>query len=300
MRILISGASSLPGFLVSKLLVEKGYEVVGLYFNNHVSMDRDGFTGLKIDIRDYTGLKRVFDRFRPSAVLHFAAYGDVDGCERDNGYAWSVNVDGTSNLLNLASKYSEYFLYLSTDYVFKGDRGWFKEDDIPNPVNYYGLTKMVGEVLTKSSMVRWCILRASSIYGLGPGRKNFAKFLIESLGSGKKVRAITDQYTTPTYAGFLAEAVYHALDRRVVGVYHIVSSIRLSRYEFALRLAEYLGLPHELIEPASMDDFNWFAPRPRDSSLDSRESQKIFGESLFSFEGALQRLKKEYSEYINS
>ena len=185
-----------------------------------------------------------------------------------------------------------YVVYLSTDYVFDGERGMYREDEPPNPVNYYGLTKLMGEVAVRSRCSRWSVVRASSIYGLGPGRVNFAKFLVEKLSKGETVRALVDQYTSPSHAALLAEAIAELLERRAVGVFHVVGE-RMSRYEFALRMAEKLGFDKSLIQPAKMEEFKWLARRPRDSSLSCEQTRRKLSCDFYSTERALETLKKE-------
>lgn len=295
MRVLITGASSLPGYRLTKLLVNRGYDVLGLYNKNVIPIEHSNLRKERVDVLDYDSLNNIFEGFRPDVVVHMAAYGDVDGCERDKYFAWKVNVEGTRNVVYLVNKYSNYLLYLSTDYVFDGIKGFYNEYDPPDPINYYGLTKLMGEVITLSSVIRNCVVRASSIYGFGPGRMNFAKFLINKLKANEEVRALTDQYTTPTQASLLAEALCEIIENRYSGVLHVVGE-RLSRYEFAVKVAEKFGFDRRLIKPATMDEFKWFAPRPRDSSLNCEATKKIIKVDFYSLSKALNIFKSEYEE----
>jgi len=297
MRVLITGASSLPGYRLSKELLEQGYDVIALYNKNDIPIVHDRLYKFSIDITDKQLLGEVFDKFRPDVVVHMAAFGDVDRCEKDKGYAWNVNVLGTRNVLLEALKYGEYFVYLSTDYVFDGVRGNYKEDDPPNPVNYYGLTKLAGELLTYASTSYSCIVRASSIYGVGPGRENFAKFLVKRLRSNQEVRALVDQFTSPTEASLLAKSILELLEKRYTGIFHVVGE-RVSRYEFAIRIADKFGFDKDLIRPAYMREFNWFAPRPRDSSLNSDKTRKLIITDFYSLKKALDIFKSEYEAVV--
>ncbi|MCX8176610.1 MAG: sugar nucleotide-binding protein, partial [Candidatus Bathyarchaeota archaeon] len=136
----------------------------------------------------------------------------------------------------------------------------------------------------------------SSIYGLGVGRVNFAKFLIEKLRKGEKVKALTDQYTSPTHAQPLGEAILEILEKRLTGVFHVVGE-RMSRYEFALKLAEVLNFNKDLIEAVEMKDMNWIAKRPRDSSLNAEKTRKLLKTNFYFSDVALHILKNECEEW---
>lgn len=298
MKALITGASSLPGYRTTFKLLEKGYNIIATHLTNPIPMEHENLEKIKLDVRDFNSLLRLFKENKPEIVIHMVALGNVDECERNNMLAWEINVKGTINIAKLSEKYSKYLLYLSTDYVFDGSKGGYQEYDPPNPINYYGLTKLGGEIAVTTSNVDNAIVRASSIYGFGPGRKNFAKFIFEKLTKGEKIKALIDQYTTPTQASLLAEAINEIVERRLTGIFHIVGE-RLSRYEFALKVADLFGFDKTLIGEATMKDFNWFAPRPRDASLKCEHTRKLLRVDFHSMEKALNRLKEEYLEEVS-
>ncbi len=290
--VLITGASSLPGYRTAMAFLKRGYKVVGTHLTHEIPIEDPNFFKARVDITDLDSLRRVFENHRPLAVIHIAAYGDVDGCERDKSLAWRINVVGTLNVMRLAAKYCKYALYLSTDYVFDGKKGGYAEDDPPCPINYYGLTKLGGEIATLSSPLDSAVVRASSIYGFGPGRKNFAKFLVEKLSAGEEVKALVDQYTTPTQATLLAESILEIVERGLTGIFHIVGE-KMSRYEFAIKVAETLGYDPSLIKEITMDEFRWFAPRPRDSSLLCEKTRNILKTDFHTTQRAMEVLRGE-------
>jgi len=291
-KLLITGASSLPGYRTVEIALKKGYEVTAVHFSHPIPLEHERLRKVRVDLTDFSAVHSLVAGERPDAVVHMAALGDVDLCERDRALAWRVNADATLELARAAERVEAYFLYLSTDYVFDGVRGMYSESDPPNPVNYYGLTKMAGEVAVRAACSQWCVVRASSIYGLGPGRTNFAKFLIEKLSRGEPVRALIDQYTSPTHARLLAEAVLELVEKRVNGVYHVVGE-RMSRYEFALKVAETLGFDKSLISPSRMEEFKWLARRPVDSSLSFEETKGVILTRFYDTQLALGMLKEE-------
>lgn len=292
MKILITGASSLPGFRTMLEALDKGDEVVGTYLNNQIPFEHDKLRKLKLDVRDPTRLKDMVLVENPDALVYMAALGDVDVCERDKRLAWETNIKPIVLLAPSLTKNSPFLLHLSTDYVFDGETGNYSEDDPPNPVDYYGFTKLAGE-LVFASLGNCAIVRASSIYGFGPGRKNFAKFLVEKLEKGEPIRALVDQFTSPSQATLLAKAILEIIERRLVGTFHIVGE-RISRYEFATKVAKALDLDESLIEKAKMEDMKWFAKRPKDSSLDSAMAREKLDLDFHSTGKALQMLREEY------
>ena len=296
MRVLLTGASSSPGYKTLIELARKGFEVFGIYRSHTISYTNDMVHLVRLDLLQYSRTSELFSQVKPDIVIHMAALGNVDQCEMYKEDAWRINVDVTRHLSKLSKKYNSLFLYLSTDYVFSGDEGMYKENSVPYPVNFYGLTKLVAEEIVKSILDRdYIIVRTSAIYGLGPGRKNFGKFLIETLSKGGKVQAIIDQWLSPTLNTLLAKALVELIEKNVSGTYHVAGE-RISRYEFALKLAEIFGFNKDLIEPAHMSDFNWYAKRPRDSSLDCSKAKEIISIEFNSIEYSLKTLYREWRE----
>lgn len=295
MKILITGASSLPGYRTIIEALNEDYKVCGTYNTNPVSINHKNFISSKVDVRNYEELNRLFEDFKPNIVIHMAALGNPDLCEKDKNLAWSINVQGSINVVKLASKYSNFMIYMSTDYVFDGEKGYYNEDDPPNPINYYGLTKLMGEIISMSSNIPCAIVRGSTIYGFGPGRENFAKFLFKNLKEGRTVKAVEDQYTSPTQASLLAKAILEIVEEEKSGVFHIVGE-RMSRYDFAIKVAEALNLDKSLISPCKMNEMKWYAKRPKDSSLNFDHTKNIIKTDFYSTSKALKILKEEMLE----
>jgi len=293
MRVLLTGASSSPGFKTLIALVSRGFSVVATYNTHPISFEHPNASIVRLDLTEFDRVAQLFSEARPDAVIHMAALGNVDQCEEDKQLAWRVNVEATRFLAKLCARSGVPMIYLSTDYVFDGERGMYREDDVPNPINFYGLTKLVAEEIVRSLVPKHAVVRTSAIYGLGMGRKNFGKFLIEALSSGQRVRALIDQWLSPTLNTLLAEAVVEILERELWGTYHVAGE-RVSRYEFAIRLAERFGFDKSLIEPARMSDFSWRARRPRDSSLDCSKARSMLRTEFHSLEHSLNVLYSEW------
>ncbi len=293
-KILVTGASGLLGSKLVGELLSRNYEVIALYNRNPIPVDHEKLVKVRLDIVDKTSLEDLILKTRPDVIIHSAAYTDVDGCERNKTYAWRVNVEATRSIVRAARVVKSHLIYVSTDYVFDGEKGLYRENDTPNPVNYYGLTKLVGEELVRTSDLLYTIVRPSAIYGVGGSKKSFAEYVAEKLSRGEKVRALVDQYVSPTHNTLLAMAVAEIVEMRPMGVLHVAGE-RMNRYQFATKIAEALGLPVELVEKASIKDMkHWIAKRPRDSSLDTSKAKSLLKTKFYDTKLALELFKQEW------
>jgi dTDP-4-dehydrorhamnose reductase len=287
MRVFITGGSGLLGSKVAEIALERGFEVYSGY-NSHVPASGEP---VKIDLVNPGSIIEAIESVKPDVIIHSAALTDVDRCEKEGELAYRINVEGTKVIAETARKLNSFMVYVSTDYVFDGSRGMYKEDDEANPVNYYGYTKLMGEKYCQD----FCIARACVIYGAKPasGKVNFALWLIEKLEKGENVRIVTDQYITPTLNTNLAKMVLEVAEKEVRGVFHLAGSTRVSRFEFAQEIARTFGLDENLITPSKMDEINWIAKRPKDSSLDVSKATKYLNEKPYTLSRALEILKEE-------
>jgi dTDP-4-dehydrorhamnose reductase len=219
----------------------------------------------------------------------------VDKCELEKELAWKINTEGTKNIAELCKKHQAFPVYISTDYVFNGEKGMYEEKDEPDPLNYYGLTKLKGEESIKNLTDEHCIARTSVIYGSVPatGKINFALWLLEKLKNREKAKIATDQWNSPTLNTNLANMVLEVLERKLTGIFHLAGATRLSRYKFAKFIAETFSLDMNLITPVSSEEFPWAAKRPKDSSLNIKKTQQTLKNKPLKIEQALNKMKKE-------
>jgi dTDP-4-dehydrorhamnose reductase len=222
---------------------------------------------------------------------------DVDKCETNKELAWKINVEGTKNIVEAAHDAGSFLIYISTDYVFGGEKGLYKETDKPDPINYYGVTKLKAEEIVQTQ-AEYFIARPSVIYGSTPaaGKVNFALWLIETLRKSERVKIVTDQWNTPTLNTNLAEMTLEVVERRLTGIYHLCGATRVSRLEFATSIANAFGLDPSLIDPVLSSQFTWPAKRPMDSSLDTSKAQKALQSKPLVMAEALKQLKSELSQ----
>jgi dTDP-4-dehydrorhamnose reductase len=290
LKLLITGAIGLYGSKLAKMAMEKNIEV---YSCDVQEMPVCG-NFVKFDVSNKELVDQAFSRVKPDVVVHAATLTDVDKCELNKELAWKINVEGTRNIVNAAKSARSFLIYISTDYVFNGEKGNYNELDKPDPINYYGLTKLKAEDLVKDQD-GYLIGRPSVIYGSTPaaGKVNFALWLIETLRKGEHVKIVTDQWNTPTLNANLAEMTLEAAERRLTGTFHLCGATRVSRFQFAQMIAETFDLDKNLIDPVLSSQFKWPAKRPMDSSLDTTKAQHTLKSKPLEMREALKRLKLE-------
>ncbi len=256
---------------------------------------------VKLDISGKAQVDEAFKTIKPDVVVHAATLTDVDKCELNKELAWKVNVEGTKNIVEAAKTTGSFLIYISTDYVFGGETGRYKETDTPNPINYYGVTKLKAEEIVKTQK-EYFIARPSVMYGSTPaaGKVNFALWLIENLGKGERVKIVTDQWNTPTLNTNLAEMTLEVIERKLTGIYHLCGATRVSRFEFAEQIADVFSLDKSLIDKVLSSQFTLPAKRPMDSSLDTSKAQQTLQHKPLEMDMALKQLKFELSQKGNN
>ncbi|MFQ5608144.1 MAG: SDR family oxidoreductase [Candidatus Zixiibacteriota bacterium] len=217
------------------------------------------------DLTDSEFFRQIVELSAPGLVINLASLTDVERCEREPEYSRRVNAGLVANLIQSAPE--AHLVQLSTDYVFDGRSGKYTETDRPGPLSVYGKTKLESETLTLQNEQHLLIRTSGTFDWLN--QKNFFGFVINRLSEGKDVRALVDCYYSPICADDLARGIIGLLKRTATGLVHFGGPERVTRYDFALKIAEEFGYDETLIHPASQADFGWRATRPADSSLNS-------------------------------
>lgn len=287
-KVLVTGSSGLLGSKIVEQAREH-FKVVSAYMTKPLFPD-----SVEMNIRDESEVLRVFGKFKPDVVVHTAAETNVDRCELNKEHALKVNADGTRNIAKICNRIGAKIVYVSTDYVFGGEKGLYTEEDEPNPANYYGVTKLEGERYVTEACEDYVIARTSVLYGWHPWKPNFVKWMIESLREAKQISVVNDHYNSPTFAGNLAEVMLEIVDRDLKGLYHTAGRERISRFEFALKIAEIFDLDSSLIKPVKMSELKvWVARRPRDSSLCVDKIKKEVKTKLLNVKEGLRKMEEE-------
>ena len=289
MKIFVTGSTGLLGHRVVELALKFGHQV----FASYIGQPPSSGDPVELDLLDLRFIKPAITKLSPDAIIHTAAYTDVDGCETSRDAAKKLNADATKQIALAADEIDAHLTYISTDYVFDGEKGRYKEADEPRPISYYGYTKLEGERHVQASSKEWCIARTSAIYGWGGEKKNFATWLLDNLSTGKQVKVVTDQYVSPTLNTNLAEMVLEISERRLTGVLHTAGASRVSRYDFAVEFAKVFDQNPNLIKRAKMEEMAWPAKRPKDSSLDVSKCAKLLKAKPLEISKALRVMKAQ-------
>ena len=248
----------------------------------------------KVDLAEKKQVKKLINNFFPDIIINAAAYTNVDKSEIDKELAWAINVSGVELIAKYASSIDAKVIHISTDYIFDGNSGPYEENHKPNPIGYYGRSKLAGENALKCSNCEFSILRTNVLYGPAKfGRPDFVKWVVNSLREKQNIRIVTDQVNNPTYIDDLVQGVSKVIEYNKLGIYNIGGPEFLSRYDFTLRIADYFELDKKLISPITTAELKQTAKRPLKSGLIILKAETEFGYKPLSIEETFLLMKKE-------
>jgi len=222
----------------------------------------------KLDMTHRAEMVDFIQAQRPDIIINAAAYTNVDGCESDKEACWDANVHAVENIIDGANGLETVLVHVSSDYVFDGMQGQYSEEDELSPLGSYARSKMAAENIVTHAPMDHIIARTQVLYGYAKDvRLNFATWVISRLSVGKNIRVVIDQIGNPTYVDDLSESILRLLQNREYGLFHISGPETLSRYDFALIIAEVFDLNPDLIDKIITADLEQAAPRPLNSSF---------------------------------
>ena len=256
MKILITGANGMLGSdLLNVLNSNKNNEII--------ATDLD-----TLNISKETAIEEI-RKCAPELVINVAAYTDVDGCESNRNLAFEANSIGPKNLALACTKINAPLIHISTDYVFNGEKKEpYNEEDIPNPINVYGQTKLKGETFIQETFDNYFILRTSWLYGIGGN--NFVKTMLKLSKSNDEISVVDDQIGSPTFTHDLAIAISNLIESDNYGIYHLTNSGNCSWFEFAKNIFEIANIDI-VLNPVTTDEFPRAAQRPKNSVLNNQK-----------------------------
>lgn len=252
MKVLVTGANGQLGYDVVKLLNNSKYAVFP-------------FDRMQMDITNEGIVQQTVEDIKPDVIIHCAAYTNVDGAEKDEVTAYQVNALGTKNIAKAAESVDAKLVYVSTDYVFDGVANRpYEVDDLTNPLNNYGKTKLAGEKFVKEILDKYFIVRTAWVFGINGN--NFVKTMLRLGKENGEVRVVSDQIGSPTYTVDLAEILVEMINTDKYGIYHVTNSGECSWYEFATEIFKQAGLDVK-VHPITTDQYETLAKRPLYSVL---------------------------------
>lgn len=237
------------------------------------------YSYLSCDLTSKAAVEALVERAQPQAVIHAAAMTQVDDCELNREACRLHNVTATQHLLAACKKVQPFFLYISTDFVFDGENGPYTESDTPNPVNYYGESKLEAEQLVQHSGLPWAIARTVLVYGVvhDMSRSNIVLWVKKSLEEKKAIRVVNDQWRTPTLAEDLAAGCSLIVQKKAEGIFHLSGEEIMTPYNIALRTAEFFHLDKNLISSVDASTFTQPARRPPRTGFIIRKAKAELG-----------------------
>ena len=292
MKVLITGANGFLGHYLVGLLLQKGYEVIATgKGNNRLPFgNSEKFVYTEMDFTNPFVVNDIFDTHKPEIVVHAGAISKPDECELNRKEALRINTEGTVTMLSNAAKHKCFFIFISTDFVFDGEAGMYTEVDNPNPVNFYGKTKLVAEEAVKRYDFDWAIVRTVLVYGKAmAGRSNILTIVKEKLEKGEAYSVVDDQVRTPTYVEDLAAGIIAIMEKRACGIYHLSGINILTPYEMACKTADFLGLDKSLIKRVTAESFSQPAKRPARTGFIIDKARRELAYSPVSFLEGLKR-----------
>lgn len=293
-RIMIVGANSKTAEAVQRVLsIETNYEL--LLVSRTPTTENPNI--LEGNITDRKKIKEHCMKFRPTVIVNTAAVTDVDGCESHKQEAWTTNVKGVENLVQMCRLFDARLIHFSTDYVFDGTKGPYTEEDKPAPLGYYGKTKLASENICKTGNIPYTIIRTNVLYGSAiSNHTDFVRWTLLQLAKKEPLRIVNDQYSNPTFIDDLGHAVELLIKRKRYGIYHISGADWVNRWEFAKKIAMVFGYTNSTILPIKTEELQQAAPRPLYGGLVTLKAETDLRMKMTSIESGLSTLKQRLQQ----
>lgn len=292
-RILITGSNGMLGQrAVQFYSSNKNIELLATSVEEKSVIDSVEY--ISSDIRNRDSIKKIIHDYCPDFIIHTAAFTNVDLSEKLREEAWKINVKGVEYIAEAARAIDAHIIHISTDYIFDGKNGPYSENAIPDPIGYYGRTKLASENALRISGTFFTILRTNVLYGIVPNsRPDFVRWVVSSLRNKQEIRIVKDQIGNPTFIDDLVQAINKVIEFRKTGVYNIGGKEFLSRYDFTIRIADFFNLDKKLIIPITTAELNQPARRPLKSGLLILKAETELGYKPHTINDALSTMKKE-------
>jgi dTDP-4-dehydrorhamnose reductase len=297
-KILVTGSNGLLGQKIIYALCERDdVETIATSKGANRLLLKEGYTYESLDITNAAEVEQVLSRHRPDVVINTAAMTNVDACEDKKEEAFQLNTAAVEIIVNAMRKLTpgSQLIHLSTDFVFDGVKGPYTEDDIPNPLSYYAITKMEAETIVAESGLHWAIARTIIVYGIvdNMSRSNIVLWAKDSLGKGQKINVVDDQFRSPTLAEDLAAGCIAIADKGAKGIFHVSGPETMSILDLVKQVADFWKLDQSLINPIKSDSLNQPAKRPARTGFIIEKAKKELNYSPHSFTEGLRILDEQ-------
>lgn len=286
-KVLITGSNGLLGQkLIYQLVGYPNYQLFATSRGENRTLLKKRYEYIPLDITDEQEVKETFEAVQPDIVINAAAMTNVDACEDDREECWKLNVDAVQYLVSACEEYNAHFIHVSTDFIFDGEDGPYDEEAIPNPISYYGESKLAAEKIVQQSSCVWSIARTVLVYGVvdNMSRSNIVLWAKSALESGKELTVVNDQFRTPTLAEDLAHGCILIAQKGAKGIYNISGEELMCVIDLVKKVAQYYELDDSKIKPISSSTLNQRAKRPPKTGFILEKAKKDLGYTPSSFE----------------
>ncbi|RNL51188.1 SDR family oxidoreductase [Pedobacter jejuensis] len=294
--ILTTGSNGLLGQKITeKVLAEGRVKLIATSKGANRYPVINGYEYAEMDILNPAQVRAVIEKHKPDAIIHTAAMTNVDIAEANKSHCHQLNVDAVQTLVSLCEQKNIQLIHLSTDFVFDGADGPYKEEDAVNPLSYYGESKVLAEELLKNCQANWVILRTILVYGItnDMSRSNIVLWAKGALEKGLPINVVNDQWRMPTLAEDLAEACLLAVEKSAQGIYHVSGKDYMSIADLVRKVADYWVLDKSIISEISSESLNQTAKRPVRTGFVLDKTIRDLGYNPHSFEEGLKILDEQ-------
>ncbi|SEA81393.1 SDR family oxidoreductase [Pedobacter hartonius] len=297
--ILVTGSNGLLGQkITAAVLAGRQFNLIATSKGLNRYKVTKGYQYASMDILDPADVRAVIEKYKPDSIIHTAALTNVDKCQEQQELACQLNVEAVRTLVEICSEYHIQLIHLSTDFVFDGAAGPYDEEGIPNPLSYYGETKLRAEEIVKNAKCKWSIVRTIIVYGIvtEKSRSNIVLWAKEALEKGEPINVVNDQWRMPTLAEDLAEGCLLIAERDATGIYNISGDEMMSISELVAKVADFWKLDKTPIREISSASLNQAARRPVKTGFILDKAVRELGYMPHSFEEGLKLLEKQLHE----
>ncbi|MGB4080020.1 MAG: NAD(P)-dependent oxidoreductase [Bacteroidia bacterium] len=295
-KVLITGSNGLLGQkLLDLYLTIEDIELIATARGENRYPRKEGYTYASLDITNEKEVQQVIAQHAPDCIINTAAMTNVDSCETDKEGCDKLNVDAVAYLIAAANTAGAHLIHLSTDFIFDGKKGPYKEDDEANPLSYYGHSKLLAENMVREYCAKWSIARTVLVYGVvnDMSRSNIVLWAKGALEKGQPINVVDDQFRTPTLAEDLAKGCQLIEHKQAEGIYNISGKDQMSILELVQRVANYFDLDASVLRVVSSESLNQPAKRPPLTGFDLTKSRKVLGYEPHSFEQGIGVLMEQ-------
>lgn len=289
-RILITGSNGLLGQKLVHRIINSDYELIATARGENRMLTTEGYTYASMDICSEEEVKNTIAKYKPHYVINTAAMTNVDQCETEREACDLLNVTAVGYLANACNANNCHLVHVSTDFIFDGEAGPYDEEASPNPISYYGESKLKAEKIVREKSNSWAILRTVLVFGIteGMSRSNIILWVKSSVEAKKAINVVNDQWRTPTLAEDLAEGCFLAATKEAKGIYNISGEELLNPYQMAMYVADYFQLDKSFITETDGSKFTQTAKRPPKTGFIITKAKTELGFKPHTFEEGIK------------